>query len=49
VALLEVKSDRRRTRLVPVSVEVLAQRDDLVLEFLGGALRAGQRTTRPRF
>ncbi|MDQ4009164.1 MAG: hypothetical protein M3228_00315 [Actinomycetota bacterium] len=42
-ALLQVKGDRRGARLVTVFVEVLADRDDLVLEFLRGALRAGAR------
>jgi hypothetical protein len=43
VAQFEVESDRRSASLVTVFVEVLADRDDLVLEFLRGALRAGQR------
>jgi hypothetical protein len=42
-ALLQVKSDRRGTSLVTAFVEVLADRDDLVLEFLRGALRTGAR------
>jgi hypothetical protein len=37
VALFEVGGDGRGAGLVPVSVEVFAQRDDLVLDLLRGA------------
>jgi len=36
VTLLQVRGDGGRTGLVPAPVEVLAQRDDLVLDRLGG-------------
>ena len=44
---LKVSRDRRRAGLVPVLVEVLADRDDLVLQHGPSLRRAGQRTTWP--
>jgi hypothetical protein len=44
---LEVERDRGGAALVAVLVQVLADLDDLVLEFLTGALRAGQRPPGP--
>ncbi|MDQ1626630.1 MAG: hypothetical protein QOI54_374 [Actinomycetota bacterium] len=44
----EVEGDRGRAGLVPAAVEFLAQRDDLLLERPGGALRAVDRTPGPR-
>ncbi|MHB2024791.1 MAG: hypothetical protein ACYCO3_15975 [Mycobacteriales bacterium] len=40
MALPEVERDRRCADLVPVTVEVLADLDDLVLDLARGALRA---------
>jgi hypothetical protein len=40
VAVLKVTGDRGRAGLMPVAFEVLAQRDDLVLDVFGGAARA---------
>lgn len=50
MALFEVQSNCRGAILVTAAVEVLADRDVLVLvlELLRGALRAGQRPSRPR-
>jgi hypothetical protein len=45
VALLQVRDDGGGAGLVAVSVEILAQGDDLVLDRLRGAARAGSRAS----
>jgi hypothetical protein len=44
---MQVIGDGRRAGFVPVLVEVLADRDDLVLDRVGGAARAAVRATGP--